>query len=265
VTIGENYQRRQIRVDGVTVRFHHFAAPQARTPPVVTTQIIRDALSVFADQFGPYPLTEFDVVEVPISIGGYEFPGMVYVDDRLRISGELVDYRYIIAHEVAHQWWYGLVNNNSIREPWLDESLASYSASIYLEQVEGKASGEALLDYWRRTYGTRSPQDPPINSSALEFSNWATYRAPVYYHGALFLDALRQEMGDELFFLLLKLYADNYHYRSATTEDFLRMVEAVACRDLDPLFSRWFALDAEIRASHCYLSSLSDPGVNAQE
>ena len=249
--ISEDFEQHQAQVDGVTVRFHALPAAQARTSPKVALATIATAFRVYVDQFGPYPFTEFDVVEAPIPIGGYEFPGMVYADDRLRSQGAPADYRYIIAHEVAHQWWYGLVGNDSIREPWLDESLASYSASIYLEQAEGEDKGEAMVAYWRQTYGRRTAQQPPVNSPASDFSNWLTYRSPVYYQGALFLDALRGELGDEVFFSLMKRYVATYRYQFATTEDFLRLAETVSCRDLDVLFEQWFQVSASIAPAPC--------------
>jgi hypothetical protein len=253
VAISEDFEQHQAQVGGVTVRFHSLPASYARTSPDTALAEVVASFEVFSTQFGPYPFAEFDVVELPISIGGYEFPGMVYVDERLRSQGDPADYRYIIAHEVAHQWWYGLVANDSINEPWLDESLASYSAAIYLEQAQGERAADALISYWKRTYGPRSGQSPPINSSALDFSSWLTYRSPVYYQGALFLDALREETGDELFFLFLKRYLATYRYQSATTEDFLKLAEAISCRDLDPLFERWFELDASIAPERCTL------------
>ncbi len=246
VALSEEFKVHQARVDGVTVRFHALPAAQARTSANAALATITTAFKVYVDRFGRYPFTEFDVVEAPISIGGYEFPGMVYVDDRLRSRGDPGDYRYIIAHEVAHQWWYGLVGNNPINEPWLDESLASYSASVYLEQAEGKTAGEALVAFWRQTYGTRKDQDPPVNSSALEFSSWVAYRSPVYYQGALFLDALRKEIGDAEFFLLLRRYLATYRFQYATTKDFLRLAGAVSCRDLGALYEQWFKIDAGV-------------------
>ena len=251
--ISEDFEQHQAQVDGVTVRFHALPADQARTPPEVAFATITTAFKVYTDQFGPYPFTEFDVVEAPIPIGGYEFPGMVYADYRLRSQGDPADYQYILAHEIAHQWWYGLVGNDSIHEPWLDESLASYSASIYLEQAEGKDKGKALVTYWRHTYGRRTAQQPPVNSSALAFSNWLDYRSPVYYQGALFLDALRQEIGDVAFFSLIRRYLATYRYRIATTTDFLRLAETVSCRDLHEFFEQWFRVGDNIAPTQCTL------------
>jgi aminopeptidase N len=257
--ISADFEQYEAQVDGVTARFHALPGLGARTSPDVALEMIAAAFGVFSDQFGPYPFTEFDVVEAPVSIGGYEFPGMVYVDSQLRRGGSPADYRYIVAHEVAHQWWYGLVGNDSVEEPWLDESLASYSAAIYLEKAEGKAAGDALIAYWRRVYGQPGAAGPPVNSSALEFTGWPAYRSPAYYQGALFLDALREELGDAAFYLLTRRYLADFRFASATTEDFLRLAEEIACRDLDPLFARWFQLDGSVVSTACPSLSSGPP------
>jgi hypothetical protein len=249
LAISADFGHRNVQVDGVDLRFHFLPASQPRTSPDTALTMATDALEAFVEHFGPYPFTELDVVEVPISIGGYEFSGIVFVDDRLRTRGSPVDYRYLVAHELAHQWWYGLVGNNSTDEPWLDESLASYSASIYLEDAVGSQAARGLINYWKRTYGSRAAGEPPVNSSAREFSSWLSYRQPVYYHGALFLDALREKIGDEAFFGLLQRYAETFRYQQVTTGDFIGMAQNVSDEDLSPLIDSWFDVSNQLNGN----------------
>jgi aminopeptidase N len=70
---------------------------------------------------------------------------MAYVDYAKRTRETRQDYQYTMAHEVAHRWWYGLVGNHSVYEPWLDEALATYSALIALEDTQGPEAGAKLL------------------------------------------------------------------------------------------------------------------------
>ena len=58
----------------------------------------------------------------------------------------------LITHEVAHQWWYNVVGNNVIDDPWLDEALATYSYVIYLEEAEGMQAGRGAIDYFEKEY-----------------------------------------------------------------------------------------------------------------
>ena len=119
---------------------------------------------------------------------------------------------------------------------------SSYSVALYIERFWGKPAAQALLDSYLRSAGPHSATDPPITSSALDFASWSTYRDPIYYHGALFLADLREEIGDETFFELLQRYQETYRFAQATTTDFLSLARDVATGDLDPLIKSWFGI-----------------------
>ncbi len=165
---------------------------------------------------------------------------MVFVEYAQRVSGSYANYQYLLTHELAHQWWYGLVGSHTVEEPWLDESLATYATAIFRESEDTYGSGEDLVNSWRSRYGDRRATEPPLNSSALDFSGWGSYRETVYIHGALFLHELRQEVGDAAFFALLERHLAAHRYDVATTESFLELAEEVAGHDLAPLYEKWF-------------------------
>jgi len=242
--ISERFEEHETKVGAVTIHLYTLPADNPTVTAEEALQIASEAFETYVDRFGVYPFTELDVVETGVSIGGYEFPGMVHVQAVKRIQGSFDNYQYLVAHEVAHQWWYGLVGNHFVEEPWLDESLATYATVIYLEHAEGTQAGKNLVDYWKQTYGLRGTQDPPVNSSALDFRNWGAYRQTVYTHGALFLNELRQEMGNEKFFELLQRHQEMHRYQMATTADFLNLAEKVGGRDLSRVFKDWFETDA---------------------
>ncbi len=250
VAISDRFQKLETRAGEVTLRLYTLPAVEPAVAAAEAVDILANTFKAYVDRFGPYPFVEFDLVEAVVPIDGYEFSGMVYVDYAIRTQETREDYRYIVAHEVAHQWWYGLVGNHTVNEPWLDESFATYATVINLEDTESAQAGQRLLAYWRRTDGPRGRQDPPINSSTLGFASWNPYHATVYSRGAIFLHQLRREMGDEKFFELLKRYQRAYRYQIATTGDFFGSAEDVAGRDLDPLFEAWFETEAVLRTKH---------------
>ena len=238
----KNFKILESQAGQVRLRYFTLPAENPITSPDKGLDMLTRIFQAYQELYGPYPFREFDLVEASINIGGYEFSGMSSVDDALRARDNLADYRYLMAHEVAHQWWYGLVGTPTVTEPWLDEGHATYSAVLYLQHVGEVNSAEALLANWRHDYGERKPGKPPVNSPALEFTNWAEYRKSVYIHGALFLDQLRQELGDEKFFKLEKRFQETYRYQRATTQDYLDMAEEIAGRNLDELYLKWFDL-----------------------
>jgi aminopeptidase N len=146
-------------------------------------------------------------------------------------------------HEVAHQWWYAVVGNDVLLEPWLDESFANYSVVVYYEDVYGQEmAGEVYRDRivgaYDRIQGTG--QDGPVGRSVYDFSQAAQPSGPILYgKGAVFLHTLRQEVGDEAFFAILRHRYQRYKYQVATGEELLTDAEGVTGQDLGELFEVW--------------------------
>lgn len=249
VAISDRFQVHEAQVDEVTLRLYTLPADKAVVSAENGKEIMGEVFDTYVDRFGPYPFVELDLVETAVTIDGYEFSGMAFVDYAVRTQEAVTDYQYIVAHEVAHQWWYGLVGNHTVNEPWLDESLAAYSATIYVGDSKGIDAAKRLLAAWERAEGAHAPEDPPLNSPVLDFASWGPYHRTVYTHGALFLNQLRQELGDEKFFDLLQRYQAIYRYQIATTADFLDLAQEVAGRDLNYLFDDWFETTVPKRRS----------------
>src|SRR5205823_639851 len=87
--------------------------------------ISADAVSRYDAHFGAYPYTELDVLPVTASgFEGVEYPGLImigksYYQQTQKKPG--IDMQDVVVHEVAHQWWYNVVGDDQLREPWLDE------------------------------------------------------------------------------------------------------------------------------------------------
>jgi hypothetical protein len=100
---------------GTTVRVH----AQSRRAGRVMLHVARESVRTFVRRFGAYESPELEVVEIAEGYG-MEFPELVFSASD----------PYVVAHEVAHQWWYSIAGNDQYREPWLDESFATYSGQL---------------------------------------------------------------------------------------------------------------------------------------
>ncbi|MDW8145030.1 MAG: M1 family metallopeptidase [Roseiflexaceae bacterium] len=128
-----------------------------------------NALRVFNRRFGPYPLTELDIVQIDArKFFGVEYPGLIMID-RLLYAGEREGLEIIVAHEVAHQWWYSLVGNDVQNEAWLDEGLTSFAQVIYQEEIHGATAAARELDGFRTTYlrARQAGRDAPLRTSGF--------------------------------------------------------------------------------------------------
>jgi hypothetical protein len=161
------------------------------------------------------------------------------VDDPLNSMRE-----FVTAHEVAHQWWHGLIGSDSQENPFLDESLAQYTTLVYLEDRYGKARAErdasmnVKLGYlMMRALGT---PDGPVSRPAAEFPSSFAYAGLVYGKAPYFFHALRQSLGDRAFFDRLRAYAERHRFRTARPQDLLDALAMGGRRkEIDELARRW--------------------------
>ena len=198
-----------------------------------------DALEILARRFGPYPYNEFDVVQSPIGAGGMELPGMTLIQAEQYGRADGYD-EFLVAHEVAHQWWYNLVGNDPQEHAWVDEGLTNYSAIVYFEDLQGRSQEGGTLDwYLRDPYGRlEADQDLPANLPVDAYVDPIYYRI-VYAKAGLFFHELRQRLGDAAFFRLLREYADENRYGIVTSEQVLDFWTSRADVDVGDLVERW--------------------------
>jgi aminopeptidase N len=235
--LGRDLELVNREVEGVVVNSYYY--PRHATGGARALEVAVDALLAFNEMFGPYPYSELDVVETPNYLGGMEYPGLVVVGDAQYPT--LSGLEWLTAHEVAHQWWFAVVGNDQIDDPWLDEALTQYSTMLYYESVYGRERADGILQSVFR--GTeqmlvRSGQDQPIGLPAEEYPR-ARYWQIVYDKGALYFHELRQAVGDEAFFEILQTYYEQNRYGIATPPDLLAAIESVTGeRHLD-LYQKW--------------------------
>jgi hypothetical protein len=198
------------------------------------------ALNTYQTAFGPYPYRELDVVETPTSAGGIEYPGMVVIAASLyRDAQRRANFEGATAHEVAHQYWYNVVGDDQLNNPWLDESMAQYSTGVYFGSQYGEAGERAYetQDFqgrWDRVKDEAKPIGLPVDAYS-----GAEYSGIVYGRGPLFLLALENQIGKVKMSALLQRYYRDYAWRIATPADFQKLAEQVSGQDLNALFNAW--------------------------
>jgi len=141
----------------------------------------------------------------------------------------------LTAHEVSHQWFYGLVGNDQVSEPWLDEALAQYSSYLYYERY---LPGDK--EWW---WTLRSGSMHRRARSTCSYTSSATnrdYMNSIYRRGAEFVQDLRETMGDPAFLAFLKEYVRRYAYQLAKSRDFFTVVQEFTTADLMPLQETYF-------------------------
>jgi hypothetical protein len=225
-------------VDGIKVNSYYRSA-QAEGGKLAL-RYAADALRLYSKEFGPYPYAEFDVVATPTNAGGIEYPGAIVV------AQSLYDQRggffeLATAHEVAHQWWYGMVGNDQLDEPWLDESLTNYSMYIYYQDEVGASQAAGVKEQaFERPYhmAQEAGRDRAVAGPVASFSV-QNYSAIVYGKGPLFFDAVRQRLGDQAFFTALQTYLQAHLYGIAYPQDLINAFDQSSGQKIDDLYDFW--------------------------
>jgi hypothetical protein len=213
-------RRRSASVAGVKVRVHFAPGVDGVRRSL---RAARRAVRALSRRLGPYGSSELDVVLFGNArIAGMEYPELVF---SLPI-GE------VVSHEVAHQWWYGLVGNNQFAEPWLDESFAQYSHELLHPGSNFCRPGrpyELVPRRWRSL---------SLDSTMGLFERRAprAVGAVVYLAGSCALHTLERGIGRARMTTVLRLLQSRYRHRVMTKADVL-----AAIRESAPSFdlARW--------------------------
>jgi hypothetical protein len=174
--------------------------------------LARAALSKEAARLAvPYPWASYTVVE---TAGGYglESPSMIWIPSNT-LSSNLT---YLVYHETAHQWFYGMVGNDQQREPFADEGAADMLARTVLGTLRGSRCAKDELD--RKITGYSS----------------SCYYETIYVQGANKLNSLRSTIGTTKFWTAIKTYLNANKFKLAGSKQLLEAIRASTTINLVP-------------------------------
>jgi hypothetical protein len=238
LALSPDYEKQTLTVGEITI--NSYAPPELAAGAAQALEVAASALQFFGEQFGPYPYTELDIVATPTLALGIEYPGVIAITQREYNTGDpLRNYlETTVVHEVAHQWFYNLVGNDQLDEPWLDEALAQYATWLYLVDQYGEEEARFYRESWNGRWQQSSSAPTPIGLPVSAYEG-AAYSAIIYGRGPLFLLTLSDEMGQAVFADFLQQYTAQHAWGIATTESFRQTAESTCQCDLAPLFQEW--------------------------
>lgn len=238
----QQYQVLSQQVGEVTVYSYYF--PYNTTAGEAALWYTAKALETYSQVYGPYPYSTLSVVEADF-LDGMEYGGLYFLSRGFYDLYDETPFGYlpiIAAHETAHQWWYGIVGNDQAKEPWLDESLCTFSERVFYENVypDLQFGAQPVVDWWHYFRIDYYEPDGWVNGSLYDYNGYRRYRNAVYLRGADFLQDLRQQVGDEAFFAFLQDYAVQKAFQTASAEDFFAILEEHTDQDINPLLAEYF-------------------------
>jgi len=192
-------------------------------------------LSYLTSVFGLPPQSALTLVETEAGTpNGYSGQGLIFLSPRA--IGKQVNPR-LLANQIARQWLGTLVSPSSRNHMWLVNGGARYAELLYLEHLNGAGAMETEV---RDSYieALTLENVPVIQSARLEDYS-PEYWAATAGKGAAVLQMLRGVVGEDKFGQALKQFVNTYAWKSASTDDFRKVVETVSGQKLDYFFLQW--------------------------
>jgi hypothetical protein len=197
----------------------------------------KQAVEVFSERFGPYPHETLSLV-VADFMDSMEYSAL-YFNSRYfydQFDGSPQNYlTFVSVHETAHQWWFEQVANDQALEPWLDESLSTYSELIFYE-----SQYPDLVSWWWSYRINFFKPSGHIDIPVYQGQNDDNYKHIVYFNGTHFLRDLRARIGDEAFYVFLKDYFNQNKGNIATRDDFFRVLDTHTDVDYSDIVRGYF-------------------------
>lgn len=201
-----------------------------------TSSFVKDVVELYSRNFGTYIYPKMVAADAR---DGMEYP-MLTLN-----SGNWPTHRYVIAHEIGHNWFYGMLGSNETYRAFLDEGFTQFLTSFSLKKLSGLPSYPSALDrnilYNPYLLEAQNRTDPKLNTHSNDFStfhNEPQYRQ-VYYKGATMLSNLEYVLGDSLFIEAMKHYVNQWKVKHPFPQDFRNAITHVAQTDLTWFFDSW--------------------------
>ena len=220
---------------GAAIRSYYYPGYETQGLAILNAAV--RAVGLWETQFAPFPYASLSIVQADLN-DGQEYDGLVFLATKFynEYNGSARSNLVTIGvHEVAHQWWFGLVGNDQATEPWLDEALAVYSEAIFYKNIYPNS-----YDWWWNFRVNYFGPNGYVDTSIYDHASFRSYVNAVYLNGANFLEALNYRMGDDAFFAFLRDYCSRYGRGRATAYDFFAVARQNTTADISDLIAAYF-------------------------
>ena len=205
------------------------------------------ALQTYNEMIGSYPYKTLSIVKTNFIQGGMEYPNLVMISDSCVTQS---DYDYVIAHEIAHQWWYGVVGNDQFNNAWQDESLTEFSTWLFFKKnPKYNLSFEFLAKnalenykFFEKVYSDITGNvDTSMNRPLDKFPTEPEYVQCIYTKGPLMYHTLYEMVGEKKFTKAMRDYYNKFAYRTPMPEELISSFSKSTGYNLEGFFNSWLS------------------------
>lgn len=221
--ITSQHKKKSVRTSqGIDINFYYHALSESQVNEGL--RYASEMVDYMEQRVGKYPYQKLDLFENDMFISGMEYPGIVF----LGISK--FNYSSVV-HEVAHQWFYNVIGNNPLMEPWLDEAFATYFTDEYIR-------GDQLEKHYLSQI-SQYANDKFMIQKVYSYDNWSSYFSGIYRKGSIFVFEIRKLLGEDGFNQFIKNYYDTFQYKIVTKELFEQFVQSYTEENVSSVINEW--------------------------
>lgn len=192
------------------------------------TSYLPEAVDWVEAILGPYPFDSLGILVVD-NTSGMETQTMITLGDtRYSLSAGT------IVHEVVHQWYGDTVTPADWSDVWMNEGMAMYLQGVWQAEQEGVPVDEVMAGWAEFEPGLRADAGPPGDFDPELFGD-----SNIYYGPALMWHALRDRIGDDAFFRVLREWPVDQANGTADRVEYVDWIEATAGEELSAFFDDW--------------------------
>ena len=235
LSASDQFQFVDTTAGGAQIRSYYFPGYETQGLAILNAAV--RAIGLWETQFAPFPYGSLSIVQSNLN-DGQEYDGLVFIATKFYDEYNDSARSNLVAigvHEVAHQWWYGLVGNDPAMEPWLDEAMSVYSEALFYEYIYPNS-----YDWWWNFRVNYFGPSGYVDTTIYEAPTFRAYVNSTYLNGANFMEALNIRMGDDAFFAFLRDYASRYGRGRATAYDFFAVARQNTTADISDLIRAYF-------------------------
>jgi len=196
-----------------------------------------------------YPFGKYDQLFVPeFNAGAMENAGAVTILEDYLFRSKVTDAAYhiradTVLHEMAHMWFGDLVTMRWWDDLWLNESFATYMATLSLVEATRYTDAWTSFTNSEKTWAYRQDQLPSTHPIAADIGDipdvLVNFDGITYAKGASVLKQLVAWVGQDAFFAGVRAYFSRHSYANTVLADLLAELEQASGRELSSWSAEW--------------------------
>ena len=202
--------------------------PQETPQYLAGPQTSPEAIAWLEEYLGPYPFDTGGIL-VAETDAGMETQTLITLGDNPYATDPST-----VVHEFAHQWYGDRVTPEDWRDVWMNEGMAMYLQLMWDAEQQGVDITTVLDSYVDAEAEERAAAGPPGDYDPTQFGS-----SNIYFGPAFMWHEIRERLGDEEFFRLVRGWPESQDNKSVGRDDLFAYWNSESGQDLTPLFEDW--------------------------